>query len=255
MVVIPHITVIQWTIWFLSIALHLTICVMMVRRKLARAYPCFFAYTAYHAAHSIAGYFLFHFSKEAYFCSYWGGEIADAILTLAVIQEIFRVTFAPYEALRRFGLTIFNWVATGLCAVVLVTAVIAPAGEMDRLMSALFVLDRSVQLVELGLVVLLFAFCRVFGMGWRNYGFGIAIGMTVITSIGTVAFSIRTWVGQSGNDWFVLVAPLGFTLGTIVFAYYFASVKSVIPLEQVPRTEQLIAWNLALSRLGGKNVS
>jgi hypothetical protein len=248
-VVIPHLNVIQWTIWFLSIALHVAITVIMLRRKLVRTYPCFFAYTAYHAVHSIAGYFLFNFSKSAYFCSYWGGEAVDAFLTLAVIQEIVRVMFTPYDALRRLGLTIFNWVALGLCAVAVITALMAPAAEIDGIMSIVFVVDRSVQFVELGLVVFLFAFCRMFGMSWRNYGFGIASGMAVITSIGTVVLSIRSWVGQSGNGWFVLIAPLGFTLGTTVFAYYFASPKSVIPLDVVPRTEQLVAWDQALSRV------
>jgi hypothetical protein len=83
----------------------------------------------------------------------------------------------------------------------------------------------------------------------RHYVFGIAAGLAVMTSIGMVVLTIRTWVGQSGNAWYSLAAPGGFTLGNAVFAYYFASVKSVVPLKIIPRTEQLISWNRALLEL------
>lgn len=240
---------IQNAIWVVSTLLHFAIAYVMLRRKLLRTFPVFFAYTIFHAIDGVTGYFLFRASQSVYFWFYWGGEGVDAFMTLAVIQEVFRVAFAPYEALRALGVRIFNWLTVVLCIIAVITAVIAPASEINETMAALFVLDRSVQMIELGLVFFLFVFCKLFGMTWRHYVFGIAAGLAVMTSIGMVVLTIRTWVGQSGNAWYSLAAPGGFTLGNAVFAYYFASVKSVVPLKIIPRTEQLISWNRALLEL------
>jgi hypothetical protein len=86
-------------------------------------------------------------------------------------------------------------------------------------------------------------------MSWRHYVFGIASGLIVAASIGMAALAVRTHVGQAGNYWFDFVAPSGYTLGILMWTYYFASEKSVVPLNIVPRTDQLIAWDQALSRV------
>lgn len=244
-----QLSTVNYAIWVIAILLHMAIAFVMFRRRLLRVYPCFFLYTAYHALHSILGLLLYHMSQKAYFWFYWSGEAVDAFLTFLVLREIFKVTFAPYPVLRKFGLAIFNWVALGLCLFAAISAVASPDIEADAIMAVIFVMDRSIQLVELGLVLFLFAFCNIFGMTWRNYAFGIAVGMAVIASIGTLVFTLRAWIGQSGNPWFVLISPLGFTIGNAIFAYYFASRKSEVPLSIVPRTDLLIAWNQALSRV------
>jgi len=241
-------SLVQNLIWTLAPVLQVAILLVMWRRKLVQTFPLFFSYTAFHLIDGLLGVVIYRYPM-AYFWFYWGGEGVDALLTLAVIQEVFTVTFAPYEALRKYGLLIFRCATVLLCIVAVGTAVIAPSGEINKLMDALYKSDRSVQIVELGLLFFLFVFCRLFGMGWRHYVFGIAAGLIVAASIGMAALAIRTHVGQAGNYWFDFVAPSGYTLGILMWTYYFASEKSVVPLNIVPRTDQLIAWNQALSRV------
>ena len=242
----------QYVIWIVCTLLHFFIALIMLRRKLIRTFPVFFAYTSFHAISSVVSYIVLRVSHAFYFWLYWGSEGADALLTLAVIQELFRVSFFPYQALRRFGVTIFTWLTIGLCVVAVITPFIAPVTEINETMTVMFTLDRAAQIVELGLVFSLFVFCRMFGLTWRHYVFGIAAGLGTMTSAGLAVTTVRAWVGQSGNGWWVVAAPLGFTLGNLVFACYFASEKSVVPLRIVPRTEQLIAWNRALSHVVGE---
>ena len=132
---------------------------------------------------------------------YWGQGL-DALFTLAVIQEIFTVMFAPYDALRKFGVVIFRWLTIILCVFAVVTAVMSPSGEINPTTNAVFLLDRSVQIVELGVILFLFVFCKLFGMTWRHYTFGIAAGLLVAASAGMAALAIRTHQGQSGK-WLV----------------------------------------------------
>jgi len=237
-------------VWIIGALAPFAIAIFMLRRKLYRDFPVFFMYIAIHAVQGVVGFFLIRFSQSKYFWFYWGFEGLDAFLTLAVIQEMFSVIFAPYEALQKLGVVVFRWLAVVLCIFAIVTAIASPSGEINSTMNALFILDRSVQVLQLGLVFFLFVFCRVFGMTWRHYVFGIAAGLLTMCTIGMIALAIRTHKGQVGNSWFDLVAPIGYTLGTLTWVYYFSSEKSVVPLNIVPRTDQLIAWNQALSKVG-----
>lgn len=230
--------------------IQFAICALMLRRGMACTFPVFFIYITYKLLHGLATTVAMHLSYVAYFWIYWIGEGVDALFILAVIQEIFAVVFAPYDSLRKFGSLIFRSMTIILCFVAIITALLAPAAETNPMMKALFVMDRSVQIVQLGLLIFLFAFCALFGLTWRHYVFGIAAGFVVMTSISTVVLSLRTNEGQAGNFWFNVFGPLGFSLGNLTWACYFASAKALVPLNVVPGTEQLVAWNQALSRLG-----
>lgn len=230
--------------------LHFAIAWVMVRRKLLTTFPVFFGYIVFHFVRHLAEMASMTAHPAVFFWIWWGAEGVDAVLILAVIQELFTVMFQPYEALRQRGVTIFRWSTLILCVGAATTALLSPASETNQLMAKLFVLDRSVQIVQLGLLFFLFLFCKLFGMTWRHYVFGIASGFLVMTAVSTANFAVRAHEGQSGNVLWNSLGPIGFMLGEITWMCYFASEKSLVPLNHVPRTNQLIAWNQALSKVG-----
>jgi hypothetical protein len=241
---------VQNVVWVVVPILQVAIAILIWRRKLVRTFPIFFTYMVYHFVNHLVAAALYGRYPLAYFWYFWICEGIDALLTLAVIQEIFIVEFIPYEALRKLGVTLFRFVTVGLLLLALVLAIIAPAAEANRQMAAFFVMDRSIFMVELGLMFSLFVFCKLFGMTWKHYAFGIAAGFILMTAIATAVLAVRTHEGQGGNVWLNLFEPLGFTLGNFMWLSYFASARAVVPLNIVPRTDQLIAWNQALSRVG-----
>jgi hypothetical protein len=244
---------VQNVAWVAVPVLELSIVVLMLRRRLVKTFPVFFAYIVCHIANHLVAAALYGRYALAYFWYFWIFEAVDFFLTLAVIQEIFIVEFNPYDALRNLGLRIFRWSTVILCIFVSVMAVAAPAAETNRQMAAFFVMDRSIYMVELGLMFVLFVFCRLFGMTWRHYVFGTAAGFIIMTSISTAVLAVRTHEGQGGNVWLNLFSPLGFMLTNLIWTSYLASAKSIVPLNIVPRTDQLIAWNRALSAIGERN--
>lgn len=241
---------VQNVIWVLVPILQAAIGVSLWRRKLIGTFPVFFAYIVYHLLQHLLGAATYGRFPATYFWVYWANEGVDALLTLAVIQEIFVVVFKPYEALRRLGVITFRSLTILLCIVAAVVAVASPAAETNRTMAALLALDRSVQIVQLGLLFFLFVFCQLFGMTWRHYVFGIAAGFFVMTAMGTAVLAVRAHEGQGGNVWWFLFSPVGFTLGNCVWTYYFAFEKGLVPLNIVPRTDQLVSWNQALTKVG-----
>jgi len=239
----------QYTTLPLSFALQLATAVLIFRKRQLRTFPVFFAYTIFHLVQAVLSFIAYRISYTAFFYEWWTGELVDVFFTLAVIQEVFLVTFRPYDELRRWGSRIYVVGALLLSLTSVVMGIRHPEGYSARV-SALLTLDRSAMFVEVGLLLFLFLFCRLFGLTWRHYVFGIASGFVLIASVTMVAEGIRSHFGPPSDPWVLLLNTSAFTLGVGIWAYYFASAKSRVPLDQVPGTERLIAWNQALGEIG-----
>lgn len=235
----------QYTTVPVAFVLQLLTALFILRRKQVGIFPIFFVYTIFHLIQAILSFIAFRVSYTAYFYEWWTGEILDVLLSLAVIQEIFRVSFHPYDALRRWSFWIYFATTLLLCASALVMGYRHPEGYTP-LISALVTLDRSANFVSLGLVLFLFLFYRLFGMTWRHYVFGIASGFVLVASVTTTSEALRTYFGRRVDSWVTLANALAFTLAVTLWSCYFASSRSRVPLDHVPGTERLIAWNRAL---------
>lgn len=229
--------------------LQLATAIFIVRSKQRSTFPVFFIYTVFHLIQSILSSIAFHISYTVYFYEWWTGEMLDVFFALAVIQEIFLVTFQPYQALRHWASRIYVAGTLSLCATAVLMALKHPHGYSTRV-AVWITLDRSALFVEAGLLVFLLAFCRLFGMSWRHYAFGIASGFVLVASISAVSEAFRTYFGVSVDSLVSILNAVSFTGATAVWTYYFASSRSRLALDHVPGTERLIAWNQALANVG-----
>ncbi len=244
----PALRLTYYTTLPLSFILQLAITVFMLRRKQVRTFPVFFAYTIFHLVQAVLSFIAYHISYTVLFYEWWTGEMLDIFFTFAVIQEIFVVTFQPYDSLRRWGIRLYGTGILVLSTASVFMGIRHPGGYTPRV-SALFTLDRSGTFVQVGLLLFLFIFCRLFGMTWRHYVFGIASGFVVMAGIMTTGEAVRTHFGVLADPWLTLSNAMAFTLGVVVWTYYFASAKSRVPLDRVPGTEKLIAWNRVLGEI------
>lgn len=233
----------------LCFALQLATALFILRRKQLQTFPVFFAYTIFHLIQGVLSFVTYQVSYAAYFYNWWFGEMLDVFFTFAVIQEIFAVTFQPYHALRRWGNRLYVSGVLLLSAIALFMGIQHPEGYTPRV-SALLTLDRSASFVEVGLLFFLFLFCRLFGMTWRHYVFGITAGFVVMAAMMTSGEAVRTRFGISVDAWVTMLNAIAFTLAVGIWTYYFASEKSRVRLDEVPGTERLVAWNKALGEIG-----
>ena len=246
----PTQNLVMCTTWGLSFVVQIVTLIFLTRRKLMRQFPVFYGYTVFHVIRGAAEIIAWNISYTAYFYVWWTFELVDSLLTLAVIQEIFAVTFEPYEELKQWGGRFFMILAIVLCFVAVLTATNSPNPDYTPRVQMLLTLQRSVSFVEVGLLFFLFVLCRLFGMTWRHYTFGIASGFVVMSSIYTAANAVRMHYGNAVDAWTGLSESAGFALAVFVWTYYFASSKSRVPLDDVPGTAQLVAWNRALADIG-----
>jgi hypothetical protein len=240
----------QIAIWLLSPILQAVIAVGMVRKNLFREMPLFFTYTVCHSIFACILFLLLKTSWTAFFYSYWGSEIVDALLTFLVIQEVFSTVFRPYEAIRSLGIWLFRG---SLLVLIGVTIVMAPGSGpfgFDRLVSSLFIVQRSILFVQAGLILFLIVSSRLFGLTWRNYVFGVALGFGAMACVAGIGVALRSKVPAPFDGWLVTVVPFGYILGVAVWAYYILRPNSSSDVDHSQiDASPLKGWNHALEGL------
>jgi len=108
-------------------------------------------------------------------------------------------------------------------------------------------------LVQCGLLLLLFIFSRSFGLSWRNYVFGIALGLGLYSAIELVNTTVQSQFGPvltQGNIQFLNLLLMGTYHAAVLvwIAYLLAPEPALINLKAVPAND-LEGWNHELERL------
>ncbi len=115
-------------LWMIQPVLQLGVAGIMLRRKLHKTFPVFFAYIV-----SQLPIFCLVFSAykwgnyEEYFYSYWICAAISLVLGFKVIHEIFLDVFRPYHALKDLGSVLFKWAALVMLLIACVVMAASPS--------------------------------------------------------------------------------------------------------------------------------
>jgi hypothetical protein len=242
----------QLVLWVLAPAGQVIAAILMLRRRLFQEVPWFFAYTIFHLVQFTVLFIAYRHAYDAYFYSYWIAEGLDALLVLAVIQELYGRVFHPFDALRNLSGVIFRWAVIVLLAISLLTAASASGTERDRFVASLLVLDRSAAFVECALIFLLFILKQAIGLPWRNLSHGIALGLGTISASTCVAFSVRAYSNQDLDGIVGLVLTITYDLAVMAW------IALLLRPERIPDRASLVPsgtlqkWDSALLELMNK---
>jgi len=180
----PNVHLAYNALWFAHPILQAALAAFMLRRKLHRTFPIFFAYVVFQIV-AFAVTFPLRAERfyEIFFYSYWATTAVSVVLGFKVIHEVFLDVFRPYHTLRDLGSVLFKWAGLVMLMVAAVMAASVRSGGQDPLVSGILTLQRSVRVVQCGLVLFLLVFSRYLGINWRQKSFGIALGFGTIASI------------------------------------------------------------------------
>jgi len=185
----------QLALWIAHPLLQLVVGATMFRRKLHRLFPVFFAYLGF----QILGFAILfpmyrwgNFSYAEYFGLYWACEAIDLVIGFMVIHEVFQDVFRHYHTLKDLGSVLFKWAALVMLLVAFVVAASSPRGDEGPIVQAIVTVQRCVRVAQVGLVLFLVVFCRYLGVSWRQYSFGVSLGLGVSAAVelGTLAFHV-----------------------------------------------------------------
>jgi hypothetical protein len=210
----------KYGLWFGAPALQLIILIFMVRRKLRNEFPFFFSYTALQIINVAALFTIFHFNHDQYFYAYWTASTLSILLGFAVIHEVFSYAMRPYIGLRDLGSMLFRWAGFVLVLFSALLALSAAFNEAHPIMAAIISLERSVRLMQCGLLLFVFVCSSYLGLTWKNFASGIALGFGLVAATDLVIFSLRAQFGQQWDSQMSLINSVMYNLSVLIWAGY-----------------------------------
>jgi hypothetical protein len=222
--------------------------VAMVWRRLWRELPLFFSYTVFLVVRTVAFEYCKAVGPWTYFYAYWGTEVLAWAWCLAAIQEVMNLLCAPYASIQRLIAVLFRWGGVLLIAIGFFTAYAAPGADAARLMAGILILERSVRIVQVGLLSLLFVFAGFLRLRWPHYAFGVALGFGIFSSVELAAVTLRAHGGMPVNSVFVILKPLAFVVAQAVWLF-FVALPARSPAYQPRPAPTMEGWDLALGQL------
>ncbi len=226
--------------WLAGPALEITLLIFMIQRKLHVAFPRFFSYIVFQIVKSGVLFVTFRYFNDNYFDAYWTGNAISVLLAVTVMDEILHHLFKEYGGIQTLGVIIFRWACGLLLVVAVVGALSSHEGSADRVVAAVLAFDRSVRLMECGLVVLLMLLCRVLKDCWRQQVFGIALGFGVFASIELILVNIVMRYGDGPVATVSLVKSVAYNAVTLLWIGYLRQQVRAVPVARVaPRVNAL----------------
>ncbi|GAC1433616.1 MAG: hypothetical protein NVS1B11_15690 [Terriglobales bacterium] len=166
----------EMILWVSQPLLQFLVMGTMLKRKLHRTFPVFFAYIVSQVVtflllfpiHLWGGYAM-------YFYAYWICESISLVIGFMVIHEIFLDVFRTYHTLKDLGSVLFKWASLVMLLVAAVVMAASPTSK-DPFLQSIFTLQRCIQVIQCGLILFLLVFCKYLGVSWRQHSFGISLG-------------------------------------------------------------------------------
>ena len=243
-------TVLKYVLWVAPACVQALLVVLMLKRRLYREYPLFFAYTVSHVARFVVLFSVYqHGSKEAYRETYLVAEVLDAGLTFAAIYEVFSNVFRAYEGIQKLAGIVFRWALIVLVFIAVLAAAGSTGSDNQRISAGFFAFDQGVFIVRSGLLLLLILFCSYLGLRWNHFVFGIALGFALDSSVQLVAFATLAHLGLVGGRILSLIIAVAYNCAVIVWLYCLLSPAPAERPAKLPSHTELDGWNQALLEL------
>ena len=167
-----------------------------------------------------------------FFYVYWTTTALSVVVTFAVLLEIFKDAFRPYEALRDLSIILFRWCALVVLLVAGMWAITSwHANQIDNITNAIYMVERSVRMMQCGLVFFMLLFSEYLGISRRNVLFGISVGFGFYAAVNMLvmtALSHHTVIGQA-------------TLSRVNSAAYVVSMLVWLAYTALPAKERIAA--------------
>jgi hypothetical protein len=240
-------------LWTAPHLLQAILLVLLIRRGFYKQFPIFLSYIGFEVLQFVVLFVMLRsrsVSGGEYYYAFALGSVASASLRFGVIYEVFTHVFRNYPALGGVGSALFRWTAVLLLLLALCLAWLAPGEGTGHLMVMIDVLNRSVSVLQCGLLLFLFLFSGYFALSWRSYVFGIALGLGIYASLDLAIASIRSQIEPREtsllND---IMMGTGFACLLIWMFYLLAPEREAQLASKELPTHDLETWNQELQRL------
>jgi len=235
---------IMW-LWFAQPVLQVAVAIVVLRRQLYKQFPVFFGFLLTQVGVFAVTYSVYGLNSLWYFWLYWSSQAFNAILSFKIIHEIFLDVFRPYHSLKDLGTPVFKW--AGL-VMLLVSVVVAASNSFnqDPVAHAVITLQRSVRLVQVGLILFLILFSRFLGVSRKRVSFGIALGFGLFAGVELMMLAMHSG-GLIRQGTLNLINMMCYNLSVLVWLGY--SFSRVVERDAGVNYLQTQRWERGLADL------
>lgn len=238
---------ITYALWVTPIISQFAIAVFMLIRRLYRVLPCFFAYTVFEVVRDLALLPLHSFHYQ-YFYVYWVTEAICILLGIAVIAELFDKLFESYDGLKSLGTVLFRW-ATMVMVLVAFASAITLHPDAHSIPAAALVMERTLRVLQVGLLAFLFLFTSYFGVVLADVLFGVAMGFGLFGALSIVLVAMRLYFGPPVIGFYTFATSASYNVAVFIWAAYLLRRERAPQVLQPPSANELRRWNEALLEL------
>jgi hypothetical protein len=218
----------------------------MIKRGLHRDYPYFFNYTILQVVGVPVLYIILTRSYSVYFYAYYFNVALSVLISFAILQEIFKDAFRPYEALRDLSVILFRWSALVVLLVGVMWAInSAHRSDNGAIVDTILLAERSVRLMQCGLVFFLLLFSEYLGISRRSPLFGISLGFGLFAAVNMLVTTAMTHHGILKQSTLRHINSEAYLLAIVLWLGYTLAAKSS-KSELGEAVERPKDWNSAL---------
>jgi hypothetical protein len=240
-------------LWVAPCILLALLALLMWKRGLHREFPAFFCYALFEAAGGGIIYAVAitpQLPGPVYWRTYFFFSIVEVFIKFLVIGEVFTHLLRHYPSLARLAKVLIS----GLGVVLVFTATILAAYANPAafwLISATRILERSVSVVQCGLILFLFLFAAHFHLRWRSPVFGITLGFGIVASVHLAYWALLAgWLFGQKSYLLDFLNMATYHICVLIWFYYLlvpqkSAAVSVVVLPE----DNLDIWNRELERL------
>ncbi|MGA7294365.1 MAG: hypothetical protein WBW85_17660 [Terriglobales bacterium] len=213
-------------LWCAQPVLQTAAAVILWHRKVHKQFPAFFLFLIAQDINFAVIFPLWLVGNVTfYFWLFWLGEAVNALLGFKVIHEVFLDVFRPYHTLKDLGTLLFKWAGV---VMLMVSVVVAFSNSSDRslLVHAVTTLQRSVRIVQVGLILFMLLFSRFLGVSRKQISFGISLGFGLFASAELILMALNSG-GYVKEDLFNTINMVSYLAAALAWVGYSLSPKAV----------------------------
>ena len=244
--------------FYLWVAPHLLLALCLaelLRKRIYTAFPVFVAYVVFEEALFAAlmvVYFLLARSVASLATYQWVlviGTAISAILQLATLYEIGNALILKRYSLTRMLRSLLRWAAVLLILLAGGMSGLFSQNGMQRVVNVFQLLNFSFSVINLGLLVVLILFTRVFAVSWKSLPAGVVLGFGISSSVEMVASTLISVLGKTGYINLDYLRMTAYHACVLVWLAYIFRRDKISPVTGQWLKSDLEAWNQELERM------
>lgn len=247
-------TLLWYYLWVGPNLILLILAFFLWGRRLHRDYPFFFAFAIVSALDQLALFaadIIPSVTPQTWWRIFWGGLMAEGLLKVGLIGEIFAHVFDTYRAVAKLGKFMIRGAGVFLVLAAALAAAYAPQDSRFGIVSGAHLLEQTTYLIESGLLLSIFLFSAYFRLIATRRTFGIALGLAISACVHLATWAVMANGGlKEKRELLDFLNMATFHVCVLIWSYYLLILQKGAPNPAVPLPENnLEAWNRELERL------